>query len=332
MRMTMKKNILVYYSFPEDVLSRLKDHFTVTCFPGPPSPGEEAAFDAALAEAEGIILSPFPRLDANRALLEKAPKLRSVATVSVGYDHCDVAALTERGITLTHTPSALTDTTADAAFALILAAARRVVEMGSMVKAGRWRETLTSSGFGVDVHHKTIGIVGMGRIGSAVARRARGFEMPVVYTGPSRKPEAERAYGARHMPLDELLSVSDFVCLTLQPSEKTRNLISREKLARMKPSAILVNISRGFVVDENALADALRERKIHAAGLDVFTTEPLPMDSPLLSLENAVLLPHIGSATHETRHKMMLSAVDNMIAALDGTLKENCVNRELLHS
>lgn len=326
----MKKKILVYYPFPDDLLARLSERFELAYFPAPPAPGEKTAFDAALAEAEGIILSPVPRLAADRALLAKAPKLRTVATVSVGYDHCDVPALSERRITLTHTPSVLTDTTADTAFALVLATARRVVELGCMVKAGQWKGPLGSESFGINVHHKTIGIIGMGRIGSAVARRARGFSMPVVYSGPSRKLAAECEFGAKHLPLEQLLAVSDFVCLTLQPSEKTRNLIGRAELALMKKSAVLINISRGFVVDEEALAAALRDKTIHAAGLDVFVSEPLPAASPLLELDNVVLLPHIGSATHETRYDMMANAVDNLIAGLDGSLWENCVNSHIL--
>ncbi len=320
----MKKKIVLCTPLPDELLARLRESFSVAYFPDEPPAGAVEALDAALAGAEGLIVAPPMRVD--RALLAKAPELRSVATVSVGYDHCDVPALAERGITLTHTPSVLTETTADTVFALLLATARRVVELGNMVRDGAWTTAIGPERYGLDVHHKTIGIVGMGRIGKAVARRARGFNMPVVYSGPSRKPDAEREYGARHLPLEELLAVADFVCLTLQPSERTRNLISREKIALMKPSGILINISRGFVVDEEALADALRAKTIHAAGLDVFVTEPLPLASPLRGLDNAVLLPHIGSATGATRYAMMACAVQNMVAALTGTLTENAVN------
>ena len=326
----MKPSIIICQPLPADLLARLQSLYTVTYLPDGVTPDKAAQFETTLAEAEGLIVSPIPRVAVSRDLLVKAPKLRSVATVSVGYDHCDVAALTDRKITLTHTPAVLTDTTADTAFSLILATARRIVELGSMVREGRWTQNLGAEYFGINVHHKTIGIIGMGRIGKALAQRARGFAMKVVYAGPSRKPEAEDAYDAQYLSLDDLLATADFVCLTLQPSEKTRNLISREKLSLMKQSAVLINISRGFVVDEEALAEALRDKTIHAAGLDVFVTEPLPQTSPLRKLDNVVLLPHIGSATGETRYAMMDCAVNNMIAALNGTLQDNCVNRELL--
>ena len=326
----MKKNVVLCHRLPEDLLARLQALYTVTVFPDGITPAAAARFETALADADGLIVPAIPRVDVNRDLLAKAPKLRSVATISVGYDHCDVAALTERNITLTHTPAVLVDTTADAAFSLVLATARRIVELGSMVKAGKWTQHLGAGHFGINVHHKTIGIVGMGRIGKALAQRARGFDMEVVYTGPSRKPDAEQTYGARYLSLEALLAESDFVCLTLQPSEKTRNLISREQLSLMRSSAVLINISRGFVVDEEALVEALQNKTIHAAGLDVFATEPLPQTSPLMLLENVVLLPHIGSATGETRYGMMDCAVGNMIAALEGTLQDNCVNSELL--
>ena len=326
----MKTTVILCQPLPDDLLARLRALYTITYLPDGITPDKTALFEAALADAEGLIVSPIPRVTVSRDLLAKAPKLRSVATVSVGYDHCDVAALTERNITLTHTPTVLTDTTADTAFSLILATARRIVELGSMVREGRWTQNLGTESFGINVHHKIIGIIGMGRIGKALAQRARGFDMKVVYTGPSHKPEAEKAYEAQYLSLDELLATSDFVCLTLQPSEKTRKLISREKLSLMKQSAVLINISRGFVVDEEALAEALYNKTIHAAGLDVFVTEPLPQTSPLKELDNVVLLPHIGSATRETRYAMMDCAVNNMIAALNGTLQDNCVNKGLL--
>ena len=326
----MKKNIVVCYPFPDDLLARLQSLFTVAYFPAGVTPENTPDFEAALANAEGLVVSPLVKVPVDKALLAKAPALRAVSTVSVGYDHCDVPALTERKILLTHTPGVLTETTADTVFTLILTTARRAVELANMVTEGRWKEPVTDRQLGIDVHHKTIGIVGLGRIGLAVANRAKGFGMSIVYADAFRKPEAEEALGARCLPLDELLAVSDFVCLTLQPTKDSNHLISRDQLARMKPSAVLINTARGSVLDEEALAEALRNKTIHAAGLDVFATEPLPRNSPLLGLKNIVLLPHIGSATGETRYAMMALAVDNLAASLDGALRENCVNKELL--
>jgi gluconate 2-dehydrogenase len=249
----------------------------------------------------------------------------------VGFDQFDVADLTRRGIVLAHTPDVLTESTADTVFALILASARRVVELAAWVKAGQWRDSIGPAQFGVDVQGKTLGIVGMGRIGGAVARRAAlGFNMRVQYTNRRPNPQAEAAYGARRVELAELLATSDFVCLQVPLTPETKHMIGAAELKAMKKSAILINASRGPTVDEPALIEALQNGTIHGAGLDVFDTEPLPADSPLLKLANVVALPHIGSATHETRHAMARNAAENLVAALDGTLTANVVNREVL--
>lgn len=264
-------------------------------------------------------------------LLDRAPRLRAWSTISVGFDNFDVADLTRRGIVLAHTPDVLTEATADTVFALILASARRVVELAEYVKAGQWRQSIGESLYGTDVNGKTLGIVGLGRIGAAVARRAAlGFRMRVLYTNRSANPEAEAQFGARRVELDELLATADFVCLQVPLSPDTRHLIGAREFAKMKQNAILVNASRGPVVDEAALIDALRAGTIRAAGLDVFEREPLAADSPLLSMNNVVALPHIGSATRETRHAMARCAAQNLVAALDGTLARNIVNRNVL--
>jgi gluconate 2-dehydrogenase len=249
----------------------------------------------------------------------------------VGFDAFDVDDLNQRGIVLTHTPDVLTESTADTAFSLILSTARRVVELAEWVKAGEWKESIGEEHFGVDVHGKTLGIVGLGRIGGAVARRASlGFRMNVLYTNRSSNPQAERDYGAKKVELDELLATSDFVLLQVPLTAATRNLIGAPELKKMKRTAILINASRGATVDENALIEALQNGTILAAGLDVFVKEPLPTDSPLLRMKNVVALPHIGSATHETRYAMNKNAAENLIGALDGTLKNNMVNPEVL--
>lgn len=265
------------------------------------------------------------RLDAS--LLDLAPQLEVVSSVSVGVDNYDIAELSQRGVMLTNTPDVLTETTADTGFALILATARRVVELANWVRDGHWQANLGPAHFGCDVHGKTLGIVGMGRIGEALARRAAaGFGMRVLYHSQRPKPEVEARYAARQCSLDELLQQADFVCLTVPLSASTEGLIGARELALMKPEAILVNISRGRVVDEPALVDALRAKRIRGAGLDVFVQEPLSTDSPLLQLDNVVATPHIGSATQETRQAMARCAVDNLLSALAGERPANLVN------
>lgn len=232
---------------------------------------------------------------------------------------------------LTHTPDVLTESTADTVFALILASARRVVELAEWVKAGNWKGSIGEACFGVDVQGKTIGIVGLGRIGGAVARRAAlGFRMNVLYTNRHPNEEAEREYGAKRVELDDLLAQSDFVCFQVPLTAETRGLIGANELKKMKRSAILINASRGPTVDENALIEALQSGTIRAAGLDMLEHEPLAADLPLLKMKNVVALPHIGSATHETRHAMNRNAAENLIGALDGTLEDNIVNRDVL--
>ena len=327
----MKKKVILTRPFPDELVAKLRDNFELTYFPAGATPDNQSEFDAALAEAQGVICaSAPPKLSADADLLRKAPKLAAVATVSVGYDHCDVPALTARNVLLTHTPSVLTDTTADLAFTLLASTARRVAELDRMVRSGNWVKGLDPSQFGVDIHHKTVGIIGMGRIGQTLAKRTSGFDMSIVYSDIVPNEAVEKAFGARRLPLEELLQTADFVCLTVLLSPETRGMINRERLALMKKSAILINTSRGGVVDQTALVEALRQGTIRAAGLDVFEVEPLPSDSPLRQLDNVTLLPHIGSATSETRYAMMECAIDNMITSLNGTLRENCVNRELL--
>ncbi|MGF6842368.1 gluconate 2-dehydrogenase [Paraburkholderia youngii] len=318
------KKIVAWKSLPEDVLAYLQQHAQVVQI----DPSQHDAFVAALRDADGGIGASVKIAP---AMLEGASRLKALSTISVGYDQFDVDDLTRRGIVLAHTPDVLTESTADTVFSLILASARRVVELADWVKAGQWRTSIGPAQFGVDVQGKTIGIVGLGRIGGAVARRAAlGFNMKVLYTNRSANRHAEEAYGARRVELAELLAQSDFVCLQVPLTPQTRHLIGTAELRAMKKSAILINASRGATVDEAALIEALKNGTIHGAGLDVFDTEPLPADSPLLSMPNVVALPHIGSATHETRHAMALNAAENLVAALDGTLTTNIVNREVL--
>ncbi|MGY5954856.1 glyoxylate/hydroxypyruvate reductase GhrB [Kosakonia sp. BK9b] len=322
----MKPSIILYKVLPEDLLKRLETHFTVTQVADLKPQTVEQHADA-FASAQGL-LGSSEKVD--QALLEKMPHLRATSTVSVGYDNFDVDALNARKILLMHTPTVLTETVADTIMALVLSSARRVVEVANRVKAGEWKSGIGADWFGVDVHHKTLGIIGMGRIGMALAQRAHfGFGMPVLYNARRHHTEAEERFQARYCDLETLLKESDFICLILPLTDETHHLIGEKQFAMMKKSAIFINAGRGPVVDEQALVHALQSGEIHAAGLDVFEKEPLPADSPLLSLPNVVALPHIGSATHETRYNMAACAVDNLIDALKGNVEKNCVNPQV---
>lgn len=252
--------------------------------------------------------------------------IKIIANVAVGFDNVNVPAATEAGILVSNTPDVLTDTTADFAFTLLLAAARRLIEGSVYLHSGQWKKWAIDLLVGQDVHHKKLGIVGLGRIGQAVARRGRGFEMEILYADAVRASGAvEAELGARFMPLDELLAEADFVSIHTPLDPSTRGLIGAAELRRMKPTAILVNTSRGPVVDEAALVEALRGGWIAGAGLDVFEKEP-EVHPGLLDLPNAVLAPHIASASVETRRKMSMMAVENAVAALQGKRPPNLVN------
>ncbi len=257
------------------------------------------------------------RVDA--ACLDAAgPDLAVVANCAVGYDNIDRDAAAERGIVVANTPDVLTEATADLAWSLLMAAARRVVEGDRLVRSGEWRSPSLVLLLGAPVHAKTLGVIGMGKIGAAVARRGRGFEMPILYHNRTRNPEIEAELGAEWLPLDELLERSDFVSVNAPLNDASHRLIDAAALARMKPTSILVNTGRGAIVDEAALVEALRAGRIAGAGLDVFEREPL-LAAGLAELDNVVLMPHVGSATTETRAAMVRLACANIIAVLDGT-------------
>lgn len=314
-----RKKVLVFRELPPDQLARLQAAHEVTVA-NPRLPGQLAAFHAALASAEGMIGSSYA---IHESLLASAPRLKVISSVSVGVDNYDLPALAARGIMLCHTPGVLTETTADTIFSLIMATSRRLVELASHVRAGRWTRNIGEELFGWDVHGKTLGILGFGRIGQAVARRAAlGFNMPVLYH--SRRPVdvahelPELAGKATHTPFDELLQRADIVAAVLPLSKETRGLMGAREFGLMKPGAIFVNGARGAIVQEDALLDALDHGTLRAAGLDVFATEPLPMDSPLRTHPKVTALPHIGSATFETRHAMAVLATSNLLQALAG--------------
>lgn len=324
----MKKKVILYRDIPAEERQRLDDQFDVTFFNNINEENKDA-FIAALADTEGLI-GTSTKMSAE--LLSLAPKLKAASTISVGTDLYDLNYLTERGIPLMHTPGVLDETTADTMFTLIMCAARRAVELSNMVREGRWNSNIGEALYGTDVHGKTLGIIGMGRIGYAIAKRGHfGFDMKIQYSNRSRKQDAEKDLNATYMEMEELLKTSDFVCVMTPLTAETEGLIGAKEFAMMKPNGIFINGSRGKVIDEAALVDALSNGTIRAAGLDVFEVEPLSGDSPLCKLDNAVLFPHIGSATAETRLAMITCAVDNLINALNDDLSKNCANQHLLN-
>jgi len=269
-------------------------------------------------------------MDPIRETVLSAPGLRIVSNVAVGFDNIDLAAATRHGVMVTNTPGVLTDTTADFAFALMMAAARRVAEGDRFVRGGEFHGWAIDMLLGQDVWGATLGLVGVGRIGGAVARRARGFDMRILYTDEvALSAEIERELGATRVDLTTLLHEADFVSLHVPLTAQTRHLISADQLAQMKPTAVLVNTSRGPVVDEASLAEALRRRVIFAAGLDVFEHEP-DVDPALLELDNVVLAPHIASGSVRTRSEMSAMAVRNLLAGLRGERPPNLLNPEVL--
>lgn len=277
--------------------------------------------------AAAVVSQLTDRLGAD--MIARLDGVRVIANVAVGYDNIDVAAATARGIAVTNTPGVLTETTADFAFALLMAAARRIPEAHAFVHSGQWKTWIIDLLAGQDVHGATLGIFGLGRIGAAVARRGRGFGMRILYCDEQpAPPELERELEARRVSKEELLRESDFVSLHVPLTPATRHLIGAAELALMKPTAILVNTARGPVVDENALVEALEKRTIWAAGLDVFEQEPR-VHPKLLELPNVVLAPHIASASFATRRRMSVMAAENAIAALSGRRPPNLVNPEV---
>lgn len=279
------------------------------------------------ADCQGLLTTTDIRVDAQ--LLEACPALKVISNHAVGYDNVDVAACTEYGVPVGNTPGVLSETTADLAFSLILAAARRLAEMAQWVKADRWnKNTGLLENLGVDVHHATLGIVGLGRIGREVARRAVGFNMIITYHDLNRNLAAEEEFGAVYVSKETLLRESDFVSIHLPLSEETHHFIGKNELEMMKSTAILINTARGQIVDQQALLNALQSRKIAGAGLDVVEPEPMRGNHPLLNLPQVTVFPHIGSATYKTRAKMAEMAATNLICALNDRPMVSCVNPE----
>lgn len=322
----MKKTILAFSRVSPSMLEPYADKYDIVIL-SPELGDMDAQFEAALPNAHGLI-------GGNRRLgeaeLASAKNLEVISSISVGYDNYDLSYLNSRGIMLTNTPDVLNETTADLAFALILATARRIPELDSWTKEGNWSKTIDASHFGCDVHGKTLGIIGLGKIGEAIARRGRfGFGMNILYSGKTRKPQLEQELGARFVPQNQLLSESDFVCPVVPLTVETRNLIGQKELELIGAEGILINVSRGPVVDQDALIQALEEKTIRGAGLDVYVKEPLT-DSRLFKLKNVVTVPHIGSATNDTRDAMAKRALDNLLMGLEGQWPRDLVNSQAL--
>ena len=281
-------------------------------------------------DVDGLLPLLTDRIDAN--LMDAAPRLKVISNMAVGYDNIDVPEATKRGIVVGNTPGVLTETTADMAFALLMAAARRVAEADAFTRKGRWKTWGPMVMLGQDIHRATLGIVGLGRIGTEIAKRAKGFNMKVLYYDEIRRSqEEEKQLGVEYVSeLSTLLSKSDFVSIHVPLGPQTHHLIGTAEFALMKPTAILINTSRGPVVDQEALYEALKSHQIFAAAIDVTEVEPIPMDSPLLTLDNIIITPHIASGSVATRTKMANMAAENLIAGVQGEIPPNCVNPEAL--
>lgn len=322
-----KPKVYVTRELPERGLRIIKKNFDAEVWPeyGPP-PKKVIIEKAKNVDALATLLSD--KMDAE--VFDAAPNLRIIAQMAVGFDNIDVQEATRRGIYVTNTPEVLTDTTADFAWALLMAVARRVVEADKYVRTGQWKVGWHPSMMrGRDVYGTTIGIVGAGRIGYAVAKRAKGFDMKVLFYDVIPRPEMEKELGAKRVELDELLKESDFVSIHVPLMKETYHLMNAEKLKLMKKTAYLINNARGPIVDEKALYEALKEGRIAGAGLDVFEQEPTPVDNQLLKLDNIVAAPHISSASHETRSKMAEMVAENLVAFFDGKKPPNLVNLDV---
>jgi D-3-phosphoglycerate dehydrogenase len=309
----MKYKVVVTAPIHEDGLRLLERETEVFMFPKPP--GEEE-LKKAIADADALLVTMNVE-NINRDIIYSAPKLKIIARHGVGYDNVDVKAASERGIWVTTAP-VLNETVADQAFALLLTLAKKTCEANNFVKSKRWTVRDPFIFQGVDVWGKTLGIIGLGRIGSTIAERAKGFKMRILYTDVIRKSDLEEKMSIEYKPLQDLLKEADFVIISCSLTEQTRGLIGERELKIMKKTAYLINVARGPIVDHKALVKALRERWIAGAGLDVFYKEPLPLDDPILELDNVILTPHIASNTVENRKRLAVTAAQEILRVLHG--------------
>jgi glyoxylate reductase len=325
----MKKPfIYITRKLPDQIVSKLRNEFYVEMWDSEDVPVPREILLEKVKKANGLLTMLSDQI--NLEIFQHAPSLKIVANLAVGYDNIDINKANEFKVAICNTPDVLTDTTADLTFGLLLTTARRLTEASEFVKSGEWTSWSPMLLAGTDVHHKTIGIFGMGKIGEAVAKRAKGFEMEVIYHNRSRKPNVEKDVGASYVEFEELLTRSDFLVCLAPLSPETKETFKKEQFVIMKNSSIFINAARGPIVNENDLYEALKNGLIKGAGLDVFDQEPIHSDHQLLTLKNVVALPHIGSATVETRTKMMSLCVENLIRVLSDQNPVTLVNKEWL--
>ena len=323
----MKPKVFVSRLIDRDALDMIAEVAEIEVWGDELPPSYEVLLEK-VKDVDGLLSLLSDRVDTT--LMDAAPKLKVISNLAVGYDNIDITEATKRGIQVGNTPGVLTETTADIAFALLMAVARRVVEADRHVRKGQWKTWGPMILLGQDIHHATLGIIGLGRIGIEIAKRARGFNMNVLYHDVVRNEEAERQLGVKYISeLNELLSTADFISVHVPLLPGTHHLIGVSEFALMKPTAVFINTSRGPMVDQKALYEALRSGKIFAAGIDVTEVEPISTDDPLLTLENMVITPHIASASVHTRRNMAMMAAENLLAGLRGEVLPNCVNPEV---
>ncbi|WP_129729811.1 2-hydroxyacid dehydrogenase [Ectobacillus funiculus] len=310
----MKPKVYITRKIPNEIVSKIEAVCEVRMWQEEEKPVPREVLEKEIADVDGLFCLLTESID--QALLDRAHALKVISNMAVGYNNIDVEAAKKRGIRVTNTPGVLTETTADLTFALLMSTARRLVESTEYLRSGKWETWSPLQLAGQDIYGATLGIIGMGRIGEALARRAKGFNMNILYYNRSRKPVVEKELGLQYTEMDELLQEADFVCIMTPYTPETNNLIGERELSLMKNTSILINTARGGIVNEDALYHALKNGVIWAAGLDVFEKEPVPLDHPLLTLPNVVTLPHIGSASIKTRMKMAELAAENLLAAI----------------
>lgn len=321
-RIMDKPRIYIAQSIPREVESYIAQYCDYEKWDGEQTVSRTELLDR-ISDKEGVLLSGF---SINLELLNRGTKLKVISNISVGYNNFDLQAMKERNIIGTNTPGVLDNTVADLIFGLILSSARRITELDKYVKEGNWKLEDNETLFGIDVHHSTLGIIGMGRIGEAVAKRAKfGFDMEVCYHNRNRRKDLEEKLGVQYYGLKSLLAKSDFIVLMTPLSDETYHLIDFNEFEVMKDTAIFINASRGKTVNEEALINALKSKKIRGAGLDVYEKEPINLENPLLKMSNVVTVPHIGSATKRTRSDMAMQAAQNLVKALYGEIPPNIV-------